>query len=82
MAPPFVTYTPQIQADGAAPGTAQLLDLADIQGAVLLPRPSPCLTTYILLRIDDAADGRELARRWCRWWPRRRTGGIRRIRPG
>lgn len=63
MAPPFVTYTPQIQADGAAPGTAQLLDLADIQGAVLLPRPSPCLTTYILLRIDDAADGRELARR-------------------
>jgi Dyp-type peroxidase family len=40
-----------------------VLDLADIQGGVLRPRPSPFAATYIVLRIDDRAAGRELMRR-------------------
>lgn len=36
------------------------LELADIQSAVLRPRPAPYVGTYILFRIDDAAAGREL----------------------
>src|SRR6476646_9038440 len=39
------------------------LDLADIQGGILHPRPSPYVGTYLLLRIDDRSDGRELLRR-------------------
>ena len=38
-------------------------DLADIQGGILHPRPSPYVGTYLLLRIDDRHDGRELLRR-------------------
>ncbi|HEY1929440.1 MAG TPA: Dyp-type peroxidase [Caulobacteraceae bacterium] len=41
------------------------LELADIQSGVLRPRPSPYAATYILLRIDDARDGRALLRRFC-----------------
>jgi Dyp-type peroxidase family len=44
-----------------APGI--LLDLDDIQGGALRPRPSPYVGTYLLLRIDDRAAGRELVRR-------------------
>ena len=48
--------------DGA--GTARLgLELDDIQPGVLQERPSPYVGTYLLLRIDDRADGRELVRR-------------------
>lgn len=39
------------------------LDLADIQGGVLRPRPSPFAATYIILRIDDRKAGRDLVRR-------------------
>ena len=44
-------------------GEGVQLDLEDIQGGALHPRPSPYVGTYILLRIDDRADGRELIRR-------------------
>src|SRR3954465_10540566 len=39
------------------------LELEDIQGGVLRPRPSPYASTYILLRIDERRAGRELLRR-------------------
>ncbi|WP_432984237.1 Dyp-type peroxidase [Dactylosporangium sp. CA-233914] len=39
------------------------LDLHDIQRGVLSPRPTPYAATYLLLRIDDQADGRQLMRR-------------------
>ena len=39
------------------------VDLSDVQSGVLRPRPSPYTGTYILLRIDDRRDGREMLRR-------------------
>lgn len=39
------------------------LDLDDMQSGILHPRPSPYVGTYILLRIDDRRDGREMLRR-------------------
>src|SRR5215469_11939458 len=39
------------------------LELNDIQSGVLRPRPTPFAATYIILRIDDRAAGRELMRR-------------------
>ncbi len=39
------------------------LELDDIQSGVLRPRPTPFAATYIILRIDDRAAGRELMRR-------------------
>ena len=39
------------------------LDLDDIQSGALHERPSPYVGTYVLLRIDDRAAGRELVRR-------------------
>ena len=39
------------------------LELDDIQGGALHPRPSPYVGTYLLLRIDDRESGRELVRR-------------------
>ena len=39
------------------------LELEDIQSGVLRPRPTPFAATYIILRIDDRAAGRELMRR-------------------
>ena len=39
------------------------LELDDIQAGALHERPSPYVGTYLLLRIDDRADGRELVRR-------------------
>ena len=39
------------------------LELDDIQSGVLRPRPTPFAATYIVLRIDDCAAGRELMRR-------------------
>ncbi|NMM89194.1 peroxidase [Rhodococcus sp. SRB_17] len=43
--------------------TGVTLELDDIQAGVLSERPSPYVGTYLLLRIDDRADGRELVRR-------------------
>jgi len=43
-------------------GTTQL-ELDDIQGGALRPRPAPYVGTYLLLRIDDREAGRELVRR-------------------
>src|SRR5215471_19977787 len=40
-----------------------LLELDDIQSGVLRPRPTPYVATYIVLRIDNRAAGRELMRR-------------------
>ncbi len=40
-----------------------VLDLDDIQSGALHERPSPYVGTYLLLRIDDPAAGRELVRR-------------------
>ncbi|HEY1867905.1 MAG TPA: Dyp-type peroxidase [Candidatus Cybelea sp.] len=39
------------------------LELDDIQSGVLRPRPTPFAATYIILRIDDRAAGRDLMRR-------------------
>ena len=39
------------------------LDLDDIQGGALRERPSPYVGRYLLLRIDDRQEGRELVRR-------------------
>jgi len=39
------------------------LELDDIQAGALYERPSPYVGTYLLLRIMDRADGRELVRR-------------------
>src|SRR3954466_13999706 len=39
------------------------LDLDDIQAGALHERPSPYVGAYLLLRIDDRRDGRELVRR-------------------
>lgn len=44
-------------------GDVPVLELDDIQSGALRPRPSPYAATYILLRIDAAAQGRELLRR-------------------
>src|SRR6185369_4520699 len=44
---------------------AVMLELDDIQGGVLRPRPSPYAATYVLFRIDDRHAGRELMRRFC-----------------
>src|ERR671912_305557 len=43
--------------------TGASLELDDIQAGALYERPSPYVGTYLLLRIDDRADGRELVRR-------------------
>src|ERR1700710_546212 len=40
-----------------------MLELNDIQSAVLRPRPTPYVATYIGLRIDDRKPGRELMQR-------------------
>src|ERR687893_411901 len=40
-----------------------ILELDDIQAGALSERPSPYVGAYLLLRIDDRADGRELVRR-------------------
>src|SRR5215207_2236721 len=42
---------------------SSLLELEDIQSGVLRPRPSPFAATYVALRIDDPASGRELLRK-------------------
>jgi Dyp-type peroxidase family len=44
-----------------APGG--LLELEDIQSGVLRPRPSPYAATYVIVRIDEPAAGRDLLRR-------------------
>lgn len=43
--------------------TEVALELDDIQAGALFERPSPYVGTYLLLRIADRADGRELVRR-------------------
>jgi Dyp-type peroxidase family len=43
--------------------TDAALELDDIQAGALYERPSPYVGTYLLLRIADRADGRELVRR-------------------
>jgi Dyp-type peroxidase family len=40
-----------------------MLELNDIQSGVLRPRQTPYVATYLLLRIDDRADGHELLKR-------------------
>src|SRR3954468_20003390 len=39
------------------------LDLDDIQAGALHERPSPYVGTYVLLRVNDSQDGRDLIRR-------------------
>ena len=41
----------------------QTLEISDIQATVLRPRPSPYRGEYIVLKIDDATQGREMLRR-------------------
>jgi Dyp-type peroxidase family len=43
--------------------TGAQLELDDIQSGALFERPSPYVGTYLMLRIADRADGRELLRR-------------------
>src|SRR5262249_27867555 len=40
-----------------------MIEMSDIQATVLRPRPSPYRGEYVVLRIDDAAQGREMLRR-------------------
>ena len=40
-----------------------MLEVSDIQATVLRPRPSPYQGEYVILRIDEAAQGREMLRR-------------------
>ena len=54
---------------------AQTLELDDIQGTLLRQRPSPYAGAYLLLRIDDPDDGRQMLKRLAplvasaaRWW--------------
>ena len=42
---------------------APVLDTSDIQATVLRPRPSPYRGEYILLRVGDIGQGREMLRR-------------------
>jgi len=51
------------------------LETSDIQATVLRPRPKPYLGEYVLLRIGDAEQGREMLRRMIphvapadEWW--------------
>jgi deferrochelatase/peroxidase EfeB len=44
-------------------GTAVLLDTADIQATALRPRPTPYRGQYVVVRVDDAEQGREMLRR-------------------
>src|SRR5262245_12463275 len=44
-------------------GVTPMLDLGDLQRGVLSPRPSPYAGTYLFLRIDDPASGREALHR-------------------
>ena len=39
------------------------LEISDIQATVLRPRPSPYKGEYVVLRINEAAQGREFLRR-------------------
>src|SRR5258706_14217149 len=39
------------------------LEVSDIQATVLRPRPSPYRGEYLIVRIDDAIQGREMLRR-------------------
>src|SRR5436190_20133778 len=43
--------------------SGSMLELDDIQSAVLRPRPTPYQATYVIFRIDDRKSGRELMRR-------------------
>ena len=45
----------------AVPGSVTL-ELDDIQAGALHERPSPYVGRYVMLRIDDRADGQELVR--------------------
>ena len=45
------------------PETGAVLDLEDIQAGALRERPSPYVGRYLLLRLDDPVQGRELVRR-------------------
>src|SRR6516225_7951718 len=44
-------------------GVKSMLELEDIQGGVLRPRPSPYAGAYVLISIDDCRAGREMLRR-------------------
>ncbi|MFI9804639.1 Dyp-type peroxidase [Streptomyces sp. NPDC052301] len=62
-------------AERASESAGQVLELEDIQGTLLRQRPAPYAGAYVLLRIDDAADGRRLIARLlphvasaARWW--------------
>jgi len=52
----------QIGADKSRTDVATL-EVSDIQATVLRPRPRPYKGEYVILRIDDAAQGREMLRR-------------------
>ena len=51
------------------------LEIDDIQAGALFERPSPYVGTYLMLRITDRADGRELVRRLHRLVTSARTSG-------
>src|SRR4051794_33092882 len=52
-----------METESASRPTDVVLELDDIQSGALHERPSPYVGTYLLLRIDDRAAGRELVRR-------------------
>ena len=60
---PSSRSTTDVQASAVSSAAGIQLELDDIQGGALHPRPSPYVGTYLLLRIDDREAGRELVRR-------------------
>lgn len=60
-----------------------LLDLDDIQATALRPRPAPYRGQYVIVRISDAANGREMIRRLIphvapasKWWEPKLLGWL------
>ena len=61
--PPSTTSRMAAATETVTSGESVSLELDDIQSGALHERPSPYVGTYLLLRIDDRAAGRELVRR-------------------
>jgi deferrochelatase/peroxidase EfeB len=56
--------SPVTEPFAANPSTpAPTLDLHEIQATVLRPRPAPYFGTHVILRVDDAQEGRDFLRR-------------------
>jgi Dyp-type peroxidase family len=56
--------TDSVRNSGEGPASPEsTLDLADLQSGILHPRPSPYAGAYLIIRVNDRRDGREMLRR-------------------